>query len=174
MEHFKYSIKQILGQGNKRVFDNVKDDMMFKAERFDYGIMAFAMTLLYLISMVYGPVLILKIWMIPLFLVASPLHFFIELPEHLGCDFETRDPFDNTRTIAGSRISTWFTNGNNFHVEHHLAPALSMDQLAELFEATRGKHKFLSQSYPEFYGSLAVNCLFKKKATVSGNVEEAI
>jgi fatty acid desaturase len=95
-----------------------------------------------------GPVL--ELWLLPL-LVAVPLHFFLELPEHILCDTDTTDVLRNTRSIKGSRFSTWYTNGNNLHVEHHAAMTVSINRL-------RGRHgevsdlaKYVERSYPAFY-----------------------
>lgn len=62
------------------------------------------------------------------FPIAACLHTMLELPEHWGCA-KTASVFENTRTIRAGWLATWFTNGNNFHVEHHLAPALRPEAL---------------------------------------------
>lgn len=127
---------------------------MTRRERCDYVIMAALLTSAYLWSMVTGSLLPIKLWLIPMLLVGQPLHFLIELPEHIGCRPNTTDVFQNTRTIVGSRFSTWFTNGNNFHVEHHLAPAIPMDQMVAIYHQNQGKHRYLHPSYAAFYRSL--------------------
>ena len=80
-------------------------------------------------SITTGSDFILKAWLVPMLLVGQPIHLLVELPEHIGCAAASTDPLRNTRSIGGSWFSRWFTNGNNFHVEHHILPALSMDQL---------------------------------------------
>jgi len=155
ISHLKTSISAIFGQNDSRlIVVSSSSEPSTISERFDYGWMAFMIACACLYTMAFGSVLILKVWLIPLLFVAQPIHFLIELPEHIGCTRDSTDSFQNTRTIVGSRFSRWFTNGNNLHVEHHLAPALSMDELGDLFQSNRGKHKHMTFSYIEFYWSL--------------------
>jgi fatty acid desaturase len=94
--------------------------------------------------------LVLRLWVWPLLLVAEPVHFWVELPEHFGCDLTTRNGFLNTRTIRGSWLSFWFTNGNNFHVEHHLYPRVAIDKLPKVHANIRHDIKFFNPSYWSF------------------------
>lgn len=155
ISHLKTSLSSIFGQNDSRliVVSNSNEPSNI-SERFDYGLMGFMIACACLYTMGFGSVLILKTWLLPLLFVAQPIHFLIELPEHIGCATDSTDSFQNTRTIIGSRFSRWFTNSNNLHVEHHLAPALSMDQLGDLFQSNRGKHKYLTFTYIQFYWSL--------------------
>ena len=155
ISHLRTSLSAIFGQTDSRLIvvpsSNEPNSI---SEHFDYGLMAFLLACACLYTMGFGSVLVLKIWIFPLLFVAQPIHFLIELPEHIGCTGDSTDSFKNTRTIVGSRFSRWFTNSNNLHVEHHLAPALSMDQLGDLFQSNRGNHKHLTFTYIEFYWSL--------------------
>ncbi len=110
-----------------------------------------------------GPVL--ELWLLPL-LVAAPLHFFLELPEHILCDTDTTDVLRNTRSIRGSWFSTWYTNGNNLHVEHHAAMTVSINRLRERHDEVSRYAKFVERGYPTFY--LAV---LKEAARNSGRSE---
>ena len=130
ISHLKTSLATIFGQNDSRlIVVSSSNEPGSISERFDYGLMAFMIACACLYTVGFGSVLILKVWLLPLFFVAQPIHFLIELPEHIGCTNDSTDSFQNTRTIVGSRLSRWFTNSNNLHVEHHLSPALSMDQL---------------------------------------------
>ncbi len=150
--HLKGVFASIFGQSpSKLQVQNMDFAEDITGERFDYGLMVFALGLTYLLAMNTGSLFLVKVWIIPMLIVGQPLHFLIELPEHIGCSKASTDSFYNTRTIQGSRFSTWFTNGNNFHVEHHLAPALSMDQMRDLFEINKGNHIHFCSSYFEFY-----------------------
>lgn len=95
--------------------------------------------------------IIVRLWILPLLFVAQPIHFLVDLPEHLSCSPSSRDVLQNTRTIVGSKFSRWFTNGNNFHVEHHLFPMAPFESLGEISRALAGRHSHLSKSYPDFY-----------------------
>lgn len=98
--------------------------------------------------------LVLRLWLIPLVLVAEPVHFWVELPEHFGCDLDTRNVLFNTRTIRGSWLSFWFTNGNNFHVEHHLYPRIAIDKLPRVHATLKDDIQFFNRSYWSFLGTV--------------------
>lgn len=102
------------------------------------------------LSVATGTALALVAWAVPL-LFAEPAHTLIELPEHIGCDTDSRDPLRNTRTIVGSRFSYWLTNGNNFHVEHHWKQWLPVSELPVLHEAIRDDIVVLERTYWGFY-----------------------
>lgn len=93
-----------------------------------------------------------------LFLVflAAPVHTLIELPEHFGCARGT-DIYRNTRSIRSNRLMTWFTNGNNFHVEHHLISSVIPERLHILHRRVRPQIVFFNSSYREFVGLLIRN-----------------
>jgi fatty acid desaturase len=98
--------------------------------------------------------LVLQLWLLPL-LVAIPMHFLLELPEHILCDSDTTDVLRNTRSIKGSWFSTWYTNGNNLHVEHHAAMTVSINRLRERHGEVRASAKYVERSYPAFYWAIA-------------------
>jgi fatty acid desaturase len=81
--------------------------------------------------------------------LACCLHTLIELPEHWGCE---KSPlvFKNTRTIRANRFITWLTNGNNYHVEHHLAPALRPEALSAFHSRIAQHIAFQNRSYFDF------------------------
>lgn len=93
-------------------------------------------------------------WLIPLFFFATPIHALIELPEHYGCQNSSASVFENTRTIRANTIACWFTNGNNYHVEHHRFPRLPMEQLSEVHPHLKHNIQFLLPSYRSFYRRL--------------------
>jgi fatty acid desaturase len=95
--------------------------------------------------------LVLQLWVAPL-LVATPLHFLVELPEHVCCDNDTTDVLRNTRSIRGSWFSTWYTNGNNLHVEHHAAMTVPINRLRERHDEVQRIAKYVERSYWSFYG----------------------
>lgn len=79
--------------------------------------------------------LVAAVWLVPLnplvlltLPLASCMHTLIELPEHHRCSMSP-SPLENTRTVRAGWLATWFTNGNNWHVEHHLAPTLNPEEL---------------------------------------------
>ena len=105
-------------------------------------------------SIAAGSPVLLWIWAAPLLLVAGPVHALIELPEHFGCETLNLDPFANTRTIRSNRLMAWFTNGNNFHVEHHLMPNLPIERLPELHVEVRDRLRYLEPGYLGYFRNL--------------------
>ncbi|MFI1169639.1 fatty acid desaturase family protein [Streptomyces sp. NPDC020801] len=101
----------------------------------------------------YGE-LVLWVWLLPL-LVAVPLHFLVELPEHIMCDNSSTDVLNNTRSITGSWFSTWYTNGNNLHIEHHAAMVVPINQLRDRHDITLAFAAHTSPSYPRFFRAIA-------------------
>jgi fatty acid desaturase len=98
--------------------------------------------------------LVVRLWLLP-FLVAMPMHFLVELPEHILCDTSSVDVLRNTRSITGSWITTWFTNGNNLHIEHHAAMNVPINRLRERHADTREFGLNVQRTYAEFFTIVA-------------------
>ncbi|WNF29199.1 fatty acid desaturase [Streptomyces sp. C11-1] len=96
-----------------------------------------------------GP-LVLRLWLLP-FIVAMPMHFLVELPEHVLCDTASADVLRNTRSITGSRLTTWFTNGNNLHIEHHAAMNVPINRLRERHGDVQEFGLHVQRTYAEFF-----------------------
>lgn len=94
--------------------------------------------------------LLWRLWLLPL-AIAIPMHFLVELPEHILCDPDTTDVLRNTRSIRGSRFSTWLTNGNNLHVEHHAAMVVPINRLRERHQEAEKYATYVERSYLRFY-----------------------
>jgi fatty acid desaturase len=119
--------------------------------KFEYRVLSLILLTAVGIVAFVDPIMVLKFWFVPALLVAEPIHFLIELPEHLGCQKQIKDNRLNTRTIMGSRFSFWYTNGNNFHVEHHSRPSLPIDRLPQTHEAINERLPTFEKSYVNFY-----------------------
>ncbi|MFD8076812.1 fatty acid desaturase family protein [Streptomyces sp. NPDC059718] len=96
---------------------------------------------------------VLLLWLLPLVL-AVPMHFLVELPEHILCDTDTADVLRNTRSIRGSWFSTWFTNGNNLHIEHHAAMSVPINRLPTRHAETVRYAVHVERTYLDFYRAL--------------------
>ncbi|MCU1683157.1 MAG: stearoyl-CoA 9-desaturase [Amycolatopsis sp.] len=97
-----------------------------------------------------GGSLVVRLWLLP-FLVAMPMHFLVELPEHILCDSDSVDVLRNTRSISGSWFTTWFTNGNNLHIEHHAAMNVPINRLRERHADTQELALNVQRTYFEFF-----------------------
>lgn len=122
--------------------------------RRDHYIFLVALAGLTALSLATGSALIVWGWLAPLVLVAAPLHAAIELPEHFRCETLDENPFVNTRTIRSNRLMMWFTNGNNYHVEHHLMPNLPIERLPELHMQIHDKLRYFHPTYVSYFLSL--------------------
>ncbi|WP_267246227.1 fatty acid desaturase family protein [Streptomyces sp. PR69] len=114
----------------------------------------------------YGEI-VLWVWLLPL-LVAVPLHFVVELPEHILCDNFSTDVLRNTRSITGSWFSTWYTNGNNLHIEHHAAMVVPINQLRGRHELALAHAKHTSASYPQFFKAIVREARANARAARTG------
>ncbi|WP_239312252.1 MULTISPECIES: fatty acid desaturase [unclassified Frankia] len=116
----------------------------------EYRIIGAFLAILVIAVALGGGQLVLRLWLLP-FLLATPLHFLIELPEHIYCDSDSRNILRNTRSITGSRFSRWFTNSNNLHVEHHLAMLVPLQKLSPRHPLVQAHGTYVLTSYPVFY-----------------------
>ncbi|MBV8201973.1 MAG: fatty acid desaturase [Acidobacteria bacterium] len=99
-------------------------------------------------SLVFHTLLAVKLWLLPL-LFAMPTHALIELPEHWDRDHDSLDLARNTRTIRTGAFGFWFTNGNNYHTEHHWLPAVPNDRFPELHRQISDQIE--TETYPAFF-----------------------
>jgi fatty acid desaturase len=121
-----------------------------KRIRAEYLIMAVFLVMMAAITIALQTPIFLKLWLLPL-LVAIPTHALIELPEHIGCENATTDVLRNTRTIRSGKLAVWFTNANNYHVEHHWQPGVPNDKLPDLHNGLAHRITHLETSYWSFY-----------------------
>jgi len=80
---------------------------------------------------------LLMLWIVPWLAIAEPLHFLVEVPEHIGCDRRDRSILKNTRSYTTNPCWAYLTNFNNFHIEHHLFPTVPAHRLGVLHARTR-------------------------------------
>jgi fatty acid desaturase len=147
VRHYRDVIGFIAGAVLGRTKPDVKRETALHI-RTEYRLMAVFLTAMAVVSVLWKSSLFLKVWLVPL-LFAIPVHALIELPEHWGQDHNTLDVRKNTRTIRASWLGTWFTNGNNYHIEHHWLPAVPNDRFPELHRAILNEVE--TDSYAAFY-----------------------
>jgi fatty acid desaturase len=111
-----------------------------------------------------GGSLVVRLWLLP-FIVAMPMHFLVELPEHVLCDTSSVDVLRNTRSITGSWFTTWFTNGNNLHIEHHAAMNVPINRLRERHADTQEFGLHVQRTYFEFFSIVMREVWKNRKAT---------
>jgi fatty acid desaturase len=151
--HYATFIKNVLLSIFFRKIKSSSDGVSKRMCR-DYVVMVLAILVLAFVSICFRSPVIVYIWLMPLVLVAAPVHALIEMPEHYRCDMSSTDPLLNTRTITSNVFMTWLTNGNNYHVEHHMMPGLSIDRLQDLHTVIAADIPHYHRTYREFYGAL--------------------
>lgn len=99
--------------------------------------------------------MVLFAWVIPSLLLAEPIHFLIELPEHFGLNTQT-DPnvLTNTRSVQARRFAVWFTYGNNMHTAHHFHQGVPMVQVPKLHQVIQDRIECTADSYWTFYSKV--------------------
>jgi fatty acid desaturase len=145
--HYRQVLKSITWALRGRLSPDVKQNAALRI-RTEYWLIALFLLTMVVLSVVLGTTLFLKIWVFPL-LVAIPTHALIELPEHWERAADTIDVLVNTRTIKASWFGYWFTNGNNYHIEHHWLPSAPIHRLPELHQLLG--EKVQAETYPQFY-----------------------
>lgn len=114
-----------------------------------------------LVALLLGHPEPLLIQVVPL-IVAAPCHVLIELPEHWHCR-PVDNPLTHTRSISASRIAVWFTNGNNYHFEHHLCPWLPNNALGDVQKKLLKHVVHYHPSYFDFYSHVLRSLRFTEK-----------
>lgn len=146
-EFFRRTIKSLRSHN---IIDKC-DIATCKKVRSEYLLMALIIGTWSLASIYYQNFLILYVWLIPLLVVAAPIHSLIELPEHFGCNNKSENILENTRTIKSNFFLTWFTNGNNYHVEHHMYPLVRPEKARAMSKILTGKIRYYNNTYCDFF-----------------------
>jgi fatty acid desaturase len=133
-----------------RFDEAIANERVHRRIRTEYRLMLAAVVGMTVLSVVVGSPLVVSLWLLPLCL-AEPVHFAIELPEHLFCDRTTQDPFRNSRSIRGSWFSFWLTNGNNLHAEHHYRMGVPINKLPLVHAAVVDRIEHYTPTYWSFY-----------------------
>lgn len=149
-------IKKALHIFNERNPNYIKQEYS-KSDRhiiqLEYIAIGVILAVVTILSIEISTLIVINAWLIPLILIAEPIHTLIELPEHFDCFKKSKKILENTRTIETSWLLTWFTNGNNFHVEHHLFPNTPLQRLSTVHQQIKSKILFRNKSYFECFES---------------------
>lgn len=145
--HYRDVTRFIGGSLLGRLKPDMKRETAVKI-RTEYQLMALAIAAAVALSIAFRTTLFVEVWLVPL-LFAIPAHALIELPEHWSRDHGSLDVRNNTRTIGASLLAYWYTNGNNYHIEHHWLPSVPNDRLPHLHRRIQGEIEI--DSYPSFY-----------------------
>ncbi|MFM0721792.1 fatty acid desaturase [Paraburkholderia strydomiana] len=168
INHFCEFLKHTIDALNWRVFKTKLIDRNSAKIRTEYLVMAGSFFGCCILASRVDSNLFIKCWAVPLFIFAAPIHALIELPEHFDCARNTSNVFENTRTVITHPLMTWFTNGNNYHVEHHWIASLPIEKLATVHRQISGRIVNLSPSYRSFYLGFFSSLLFGSSSPPPG------
>jgi fatty acid desaturase len=140
--------RSVVGRPNPRVTKQVAAKKI-RTEYLGFGLIVVGAAAF---TVVAGSPLLLFTWVIPALLLAEPIHFLIELPEHFGLNTQT-DPnvLANTRTVRAGRFAQWFTNSNDVHTAHHYHQGVPMAQVRRLHKVINDRIETIDPSYWTFY-----------------------
>jgi fatty acid desaturase len=160
LPHHLNTLKKIIQSWSKKgvIIGNQKQNTLATRE---YRAMSIFILLIVVCSAYYNLWILLYLWIIPVFLIALPIRSMIEIAEHFGCDTTTTDVYANSRVING-RFSGWLTNGNNYHVAHHLHPSCPLSLTRKIYNKLTIPTKTIGNSYIVFYTKLIIKLTRKK------------
>ncbi len=147
---------RLLKSFNARPISDSSNRDIERSIKLEYQLFALCLVVVFGASLWCSSIWPVVVWLLPL-LVAEPVHFLLELPEHYGLPAHTNpNVFENTRSWGGSWFTHWFTHYTNFHVAHHFNQLVPMDNLPELQKQLehRISQNSKSASYPDFFLSV--------------------
>lgn len=153
-----YSRWQTIAQRIYKAFSNqqISDGMNPLIEsriRQEYQLFGVLLSCAILTSLLTGSVWPIALWLMPL-VTAEPVHFLLELPEHLGMKAHSNpNVFENTRIWGGSWFARWYSHNTNYHLTHHFNQLVPMHNLPKLeaILADQIPEASRSKSYPDFF-----------------------
>ncbi len=137
---------------NEQISDG-QNPLMEKRIKQEYRLFGSLLAAAILMSLVTKSPWPLILWLVPL-IVAEPVHFLLELPEHLGLKAHSNpNVFENTRIWGGSLFARWFSHNTNYHLAHHYNQLVPMHRLPELTKIIESRipESSKSKSYPDFF-----------------------
>lgn len=144
----KDTARSVAGRRNPRI----AKDIAARKIRTEYQLFALIVVAAVAASVAAGSYLLLLVWVLPTLLIAEPVHFLIEMPEHFGLNTQTNpDVLSNTRTLRAGWFGRWFTNGNDVHTAHHYHQGVPMINVRKLHAMIEDRIQTVEPSYWSFY-----------------------
>lgn len=107
----------------------------------------FALLLFAVTAALFSRPELVMLWIVPWLVVAEPVHFMIEVPEHIGCDRADRSILRNTRSYRTNPLWAYIMNFNNYHIEHHLFASVPAHRLGRLHKHIREAQGHCTSGY---------------------------
>ena len=105
--------------------------------------------------------LFLTLWLLPL-PIACIVHTLIELPEHLGLQTTSNNPFENSRILDASPLLSWLVLYNNYHAMHHAQPRIPIAHLAKAYRQSLHHSTIQHETYGQFFSRLIYGLVSQK------------
>jgi len=105
--------------------------------------------LLMVASIVYGSIVLLKVWIIPLLLGQPFLRLYL-IAEHGLCE-NSDNALDNSRTTKTNWLIRKLAWNMPYHVEHHTYPGVPFYRLPELHKIVQPHAQVIENGYLSFY-----------------------
>ncbi len=103
------------------------------------------------------PEWLLWYWLVP-FLIAVLLANVRALAEHMGTA-GTGDAITRTRTVTSNRVVSFLMLNLNYHLEHHLFPAVPWYNLPRIHELLKPLYEFRGAEVRQSYAAFVFRCL---------------
>lgn len=97
-------------------------------------------------ALVAWPMLVLKIWLVPLLITYASFVSMTALPEHYLCERDA-DVFHTTRSVVSNAPFRFLYWNNNYHAAHHLYPGVPYQNVPALHRLVADRTIYLSPSY---------------------------
>ncbi len=127
-------------------------------------ILEYSLILAFIISIIFITILfklfVLYVYFIPIIFIGFPIKNAIEIAEHFGCNTKTQDVFKNSRVITGP-FSNWISNGNSYHVSHHLYPTAPLSCTKMIHPRLEQAIEHRDSSYIHFYSKIIFSFILK-------------
>ena len=97
-------------------------------------------------ALVVWPMLVFKIWLVPLLITYASFVSMTALPEHYLCGRDA-DVFHTTRSVISNAPFRFLYWNNNYHAAHHLYPGVPYQNVPALHRLVADRTIYLSPSY---------------------------
>ena len=165
--HWKFPIRTFTLSFNslRNIFPSSVRSRIVRSEVIRDTYFLFSWVILIVACSIIYPLIMLELYLVPIFFYFSMI-FFVTATEHSRCD-KTDDKTRNTRSIISNPLLRFFSNGFNFHAEHHLYPAIPSPQLIHVNRKIGKYLKYNEKSYFAFHLKLIFSLIkgtFNKQA----------
>ncbi len=143
-------------------------NLQSKNRKYDYSKTVKRARLIFFVSLVAASIAfgfwkgLLLYWAVPFLTAFLMVRYIRSIAEHYAIGDGTGDPLDESRTVVASFWETWLIApwGLNYHLEHHLYPAIPCYRLAEAHRILMTRPAFAQRARITrgYFGGLLREC----------------